>query len=470
MDCVEIAEALDNKKIEIIKEFNYNNNETDIILELYNKGLLTLERLRFIIDKCMNYLAFSSTLVKLLIKNNNKNLLNIILNSFKLFDNEFIIKLILYYKKKVPISKLDFNEQIGKYQISLCNEVLVTCCEDFLYDACKKRYDLLVKYLVKHGADINKRKFLISETPLFPACKTNNENMVIYLIEHGSDVNIKNWRNETALFYACRNDNEIIIKYLIDHGAKINLKNKIFETPLEIVLKNGNENIAKYLVEKGADLNNGYLLKMACEYGNPNIVTYLIEHGAQGINEIFYDGFIDETLLFRACRCGNESIVKCLIDHGANINVRINYNPETPLTIALIKLNSINDKNHGEQEKNKYVNIIKYLVEHGANININNWKYNSGETPLFNVCSTGNESLVHHFIKYRANINKENKDGKTPIFSACSNGNENLVKYLFEHGADINKKDNEGETPLFVAHRNGNKNIIKFLIDHGGNI
>ncbi|KAL6605118.1 hypothetical protein U3516DRAFT_758083 [Neocallimastix sp. 'constans'] len=41
----------------------------------------------------------------------------------------------------------------------------------------------LVKYLVEHGADINK------EIPQFRAIKRGNENLIKYLVEHGADIN-----------------------------------------------------------------------------------------------------------------------------------------------------------------------------------------------------------------------------------------------------------------------------------------
>ena len=46
----------------------------------------------------------------------------------------------------------------------------------------------LVRYLVEHGADINKENW-VGETPLFKACECGNEDLVSYLIEHGADVN-----------------------------------------------------------------------------------------------------------------------------------------------------------------------------------------------------------------------------------------------------------------------------------------
>eukprot|EP00833_Pecoramyces_ruminatium_P002196 jgi/Orpsp1_1/1176228/evm.model.c7180000056874.1 len=62
---------------------------------------------------------------------------------------------------------------------------------------------------------------MYGENPLFDACLTGNENMVKYLIEHGADINKENHRWETPLFRACSTGNENLVKYLIEHGADI---------------------------------------------------------------------------------------------------------------------------------------------------------------------------------------------------------------------------------------------------------
>jgi len=56
------------------------------------------------------------------------------------------------------------------------------------------------------------------------ACENGNENIVKYLVEHDADVNKKNEYGEIPLIRACESRNENIINYLIEHGANINKK------------------------------------------------------------------------------------------------------------------------------------------------------------------------------------------------------------------------------------------------------
>ncbi|OUM58750.1 hypothetical protein PIROE2DRAFT_22739, partial [Piromyces sp. E2] len=63
-------------------------------------------------------------------------------------------------------------------------------------------------------------------TSLFHSCLNENIKVVKYLVEHGADINKENYERETPLFYACKSGNEAVIKYLVERGADINKENK----------------------------------------------------------------------------------------------------------------------------------------------------------------------------------------------------------------------------------------------------
>ena len=98
--------AIDNKNKEEVK-FLYNerykkNIENDIVFEMYNQKELNSERLQFIVDNCTSYLNISSSLIKELMKDNNRKLLEILFkNHLKFFDNEFILNLLKHYKSQI---------------------------------------------------------------------------------------------------------------------------------------------------------------------------------------------------------------------------------------------------------------------------------------------------------------------------------------------------------------------------------
>ncbi len=73
--------ALDNNdidKIEKLIKSNNENNEIDIIFEMYTQHLLTPERLHFIFENCSKYFNLFSNLIKKLLKEDKDTLLDII--------------------------------------------------------------------------------------------------------------------------------------------------------------------------------------------------------------------------------------------------------------------------------------------------------------------------------------------------------------------------------------------------------
>ena len=76
--------------------------------------------------------------------------------------------------------------------------------------------------MVELGAEINKENEP-GETPLFETCSNSYKAIVKYLVNHGANVNKTNIiNNETSLFSTCSNGNKTIMKYLVELGAEIN--------------------------------------------------------------------------------------------------------------------------------------------------------------------------------------------------------------------------------------------------------
>jgi len=88
-------------------------------LVLYNNNLLTSELLHSIMKACSKYFNKSSNLIKLLIEDEEIALLDIIFNGLKFYDNEIILRFLLYYKNKTTISTADLNKQISKEKFKI---------------------------------------------------------------------------------------------------------------------------------------------------------------------------------------------------------------------------------------------------------------------------------------------------------------------------------------------------------------
>jgi len=286
--------AIDNQnKNEVETIYNENKkytDENDIVFEIYNKDQLSNTRLKYIINNCSNYLNISSSLIKNLMKPSKKNineyLLEIIFRSIKYFDNESIIDLLLCYKNKIQKSDSELNQQLGRYEFPfVINHIEFDNYGGaiYLFNVCEFGNLEMVKYLIKHVADItikdkNKR------TTLFYACKSGKEFLVKYLVKLGANINEEDEGGNTPLFNACLSGNENLVRYLVDEGADINKQNNDGETPLFNACGNGNVNLIKILIDLEVDKNKQdndgkTLLLDAFKKGNENLIKYLVEHG-----------------------------------------------------------------------------------------------------------------------------------------------------------------------------------------------
>jgi len=86
-----------------------------------------------------------------------------------------------------------------------------------------------------------------------------NMEMVKYLVDHGADLNKKNTYGKTPLFNACYHCKSVeAIKYLIEKGANVNEEDKSRSTPMFDVL---------YSTDKKDEENSIEIIRHLKEYG-----------------------------------------------------------------------------------------------------------------------------------------------------------------------------------------------------------
>jgi len=512
--CLSTIDNKDKDEIEsLFKVNNGNNIKKDIVYKLYHRKQLNSENLEFILDNYSKHLNISSRLIKALMKDNNKELLELLFKKhLKFFDNEFILNLLTYYKNQTQLSDTDLYPQINdeKYKLSveLKTNFGIFNSSYYLFNACKSGNENSVRFLLEHGANaLIKDKD--NRTIFSFACASENEYLVKYLVmKFRNYIHYEDYLGLTPLFYACwkgnlkkcKNENEsqyiysmstfdqsfggneAIVKYLVNQGADINKESKNGETPLFDACRSGKESIIKYLVEQGANINkeahDGTTpLFYACHYGNEAAVKYLVNHGADTGKK----DHVGKTPFFYACHFGNVALAKYLVDHGASVN-SLSRDGSTPLFDACLYGNEAIVKflvNHGaniiksnhdrktplfEACRSGKESIVKYLIDHGSYEYSSKW---SGESPLIEACQNGNKTMVMDLVKSGSNIHQTDNFGNTPLSIACRSGKEDIVKYLVNKGADVNKESKYGLTPLFNACRSGNAEIVKYLLDHG---
>lgn len=173
-------------------------------------------------------------------------------------ENQDVLTLLISYKNEEPVSTDELNILRRRFKYdpfrSIADFIKIGSGVYPLHKACKKDDEIIVKWLVELGADVNWRNLRTCRTPLFAACKMGNKPIVKYLIEHNAKIDVKDYKKETPLFIACENGYEKIVELLIEYGANANVKNKYEETPLIVARRNGYENIVKVIEKYGANV------------------------------------------------------------------------------------------------------------------------------------------------------------------------------------------------------------------------
>jgi len=152
---------------------------------------------------CTNYLNITFNLLKKLINDVEIDLLDIIFSHFKLYDNDFILKLLFHYKNKIDISSSDLAQQISneKFKI-LVNSKNKTISTSILVNSKDNPFNNIHKYLINECQKKKKKKNI-------------NISIIKFLFENG----VKKKNDSLSLYFACENGNLPIMKYLVEHGA-----------------------------------------------------------------------------------------------------------------------------------------------------------------------------------------------------------------------------------------------------------
>ena len=96
-----------------------------------------------------------------------------------------------------------------------------------------------VNYLLKNGADINKKN-KSGRTPLIQhSLAYENQDHVKFLLEKGADINAQDNKGNTLLMYAIALRNESLINEILKLNPDVNIKNKEGKTANDMAKEYG---------------------------------------------------------------------------------------------------------------------------------------------------------------------------------------------------------------------------------------
>ncbi|XP_061171192.1 transient receptor potential cation channel subfamily A member 1 homolog isoform X1 [Saccostrea echinata] len=358
------------------------------------------------------------------------------------------------------------------------------------------KQDVVVIYLIKNGADMN-RGDKYGLTPLHYAAMRGNELATKELLQfEGINIEAEDKQGMTALHMAATHNHVEIARMLINAGAQLRCKDNEDLTPLHCAASEGNIEIVQLLFQAGAkqdgwvtisnmvtdrDCDQNTCLHLAVENGHYDVVKLCLEKRSD-VNTPSSNYMYP---LHLAAKAGDIRCVKLLVRNHARIDA-LNDEMATPLHIAA-------GFNHKD--------VVEFLIEMKAPMEKRD---RDNYTPLLMAAYSGHAESLDALLKKGADYEAVDKNDKTavylaaeedklealktmlaypdvrrlvdvgdrydnhPLHIAAQEGYLGIVRCLIENGADLDCKNEEEQTPLHLAAKNGRTNVVREMVirDH----
>ena len=396
-------------------------------------------------------------------------------------------------------------------------------------------HSALIRFLLEIGTDPNGDN--PGYTPLILAIILNNMEALSLLMEYNVDVFMFNSRQVSAIHMAAYNGNVDVVNSLLKAGVPPDHHDPFTKfTPLMAAASSNQKEIVKLLLQNGADKDfqstDGYsALMFACKAGNVLTARVLIKAGANpNLKTIAHAVLGTEggvTALYLVCCLYAEDTVKLLLEYHADPNISSD-DGRTPLMAACFfrqykvvnlllqagaNVNSQTDHNQGKPTAlmiavyaNDTTSVSLMLNANDIDVNLQD---SEGRTALHWACRNGNNEMIEHLLKAKADPKLCTHDGEspllvyiysapsslakpsivaallkagvanafkktssiTPLHAACFCGQkDNIVQLLLKAKANVNALDIQGYTPLCIAAGKGHEKIVELLISAGADI
>ncbi|ORX86540.1 ankyrin [Anaeromyces robustus] len=439
-------------------------------------------------------ILFSKRFIMALLKKHKEEFLNYLREDY-IFDNTFIIELILCFKNFHDISPNELNELINnrnskipfkevikkfisvydyaglklliiflnKHKIIIdINEIwirflkLIIITNKGTSNEKKELMDLIFKYANNNNIflDVHK-KDIDGNFPLLLAVQSNNIEIIQLFIDYANENNIilnfnekiKN-KLENSITIAIWNNDMDIVNLIIDYSNKNN-----------IILEVDSETVGNLPIVSAISNNNIKMMELLIKYANEKILIY-------ELNGIYQFPHSDLAPIDLIIRNNNIKMLNLFMDYATKNNIIINIgspfrNDCYPIFEAI---------------KNNNIHIIKLLIDYANKNNMIlqiNQKYDDNSSPLTMAFRKNNNKIINLIFDYANNnniildINQKDYNFikyKLPIEIAVENNNTKLVELLINYAEKNNiLLEIKGNSLIKKAKSNGNVRIINLL-------
>lgn len=323
---------------------------------------------------------------------------------------------------------------------SLENEIVVLPPQSPLSLASAGGFEIAVKLLIQHGADVNYDCEGEASTPLHMAASHGHNAVLSLLLHHGADTEATINECLRPLDCAFRNQHIDSFRLLLAKSAKMK------SSDLPCLIRHWEFLAAVMATDTESTINVDYredgnpILHLAASEGLRESANILIGRGA----DIEAENHKGMTALQVGVSRGQKEVVDLLLELGANFT-KTDHKGNTPL-------HHVAD-NHRMGDSSKK-DIVTALIQKGADIEARNYYL---ETPLCHAVRNRSWAITKLLIENEADINPRNRRGETPFICAVRKQSLVVAQLLIEKGCDTKVENNKGWTAMDIANSQVNK-------------
>ena len=394
--------------------------------------------------------------------------------------------------------------------------------------ASKNGHELIVDYLLAHGADVDSKHASDRCKPILHAANKGYQ-AIARKLQNRADLCLRDSNGRTALHLAACNGHEGIVDLLMEtlghshHEAKdndgrtalhlaaqnghvsitislvnawkIGIMNKDNKglTPLKLASKGGHSEVVRTLLESAVELDDRDVLREAAKWGFKAICE-LCAKRTHGIDSP--DGHM-QTALHHAALGGHDEVVQLLIDLGADTEAEDEYS-NTPLRLAAFankwKTTQIllRDQIQNQREENvrrnerrneallrdlagyskilaggmhDHVKTIQALLESKVKPDAQDPTSYYRKTALHYAAEVGKVDVMKVLVDHHANSEAKSRWGWTPSFYAVMSDNEDAVQFLLQRRHGTLEEDDSGWTPFHKAAAHAKVKVMGVILD-----